>query len=880
MTTTSTTTTTTLKDIDAVCVRGLPPASALQLASPNGRPLSRTVSSASLLLLESLHGATVSSIRDLRDAFFAVSALAGPPRVLFKSCVRRASLNPSWESPFPCDDLTVFVLELYSRPSTVSSRSSVSNNSGHENEYTLELECCVNLNALEYVGRDLADLKAYPAPNGAIACIPSAPPHLFLRIRDAYFRPVPFDSLHVDRPACSVDILERIRSLRTQLASGTDENDVSCPAALISETVETAHADNDAQIRMRQIACLRAEIRMHQRRLDADSTRLHAIEKEITRRRNRLYYSEFDRETAQSLILDDQKKLCDLRVIVKETFRYKSVYTQDFIHSLREIYPINALRQNPSAFFIRRIHLPNSEFSDIIATTPAMEERLSTALGWTAHAVVLISLYIHLPLRYPINPRGSRAMILDRVSDQRAVEFPLFLKGIERVRFDYAVFLLNKNIEQMMNHVGLTPKNLRHTLPNLKAVMDVLAKDEGTHCPQFLDIPMESSRVIPPRDNYTLLPDNAVASPFLRGIAVATTADGKDDDDMTTSIPTEHGSLPLPPALRPSPPSSSPSLQAASSCVGEAHGQSSVSMQITRMELSDSKPPAEQMVSLLHQQRWRSPPPDFAYAENPTPNSGEGYVTEAQSPPLRVPVALVADALPMAQSVAAAAVTATFRSHSSSGDGLFGPATNKEFTSAGPPLARRAQLQPDVRRDSADSFATTATTSSSSSSSSCGSDSSESELFHGGDALVRRFGPAAVVAPPPTPVPVVSSKAASEEVDDGDDDYRTPTAGLSPEESRGGGIGRNFSGTNSRRASANNLAGSASGSVSGSVGVGVGVSGGVGVLSVLGTLGWGSLPKMMWNPFGMGSAVPLDGAVSERPLSDGSSEGASEVPLE
>ncbi|KAF9987793.1 hypothetical protein BGZ75_010419 [Mortierella antarctica] len=53
-------------------------------------------------------------------------------------------------------------------------------------------------------------------------------------------------------------------------------------------------------------------------------------------------------------------------------------------------------------------------------------------------------------------------------------EFPLFGKGQERLRFEYGVFLLNKDIEQLMNAYGRQFMDLRRTLPNLRDLMETL----------------------------------------------------------------------------------------------------------------------------------------------------------------------------------------------------------------------------------------------------------------------------------------------------------------------------------------------------------------------------------------------------------------------
>lgn len=62
----------------------------------------------------------------------------------------------------------------------------------------------------------------------------------------------------------------------------------------------------------------------------------------------------------------------------------------------------------------------------------------------------LLAAYLSVPLCYPIQCRGSRSVIVDEISMMKGPRaFPLWGKGVDRYRFDYAVFLLNKNIEQV-----------------------------------------------------------------------------------------------------------------------------------------------------------------------------------------------------------------------------------------------------------------------------------------------------------------------------------------------------------------------------------------------------------------------------------------------
>ena len=56
--------------------------------------------------------------------------------------------------------------------------------------------------------------------------------------------------------------------------------------------------------------------------------------------------------------------------------------------------------------------------------------------------------------------------------------FPLFLRGSEKEVFMYAVYLLNKNICQLRQFSGLgaSKSHFKHTLPNLKHLIDKLTE--------------------------------------------------------------------------------------------------------------------------------------------------------------------------------------------------------------------------------------------------------------------------------------------------------------------------------------------------------------------------------------------------------------------
>jgi len=111
--------------------------------------------------------------------------------------------------------------------------------------------------------------------------------------------------------------------------------------------------------------------------------------------------------------------------------------------------------------------LPNSDF------TGSDEERVAIALGHVCHYVFMLSKYLDVPLRYELTPKCSRSIISDKITS--IGHYPLYSYGVDRKRFEYAVFLLNKNIEQLLHSQGSEViKSLRDTLPNLNTLVSAL----------------------------------------------------------------------------------------------------------------------------------------------------------------------------------------------------------------------------------------------------------------------------------------------------------------------------------------------------------------------------------------------------------------------
>ena len=121
------------------------------------------------------------------------------------------------------------------------------------------------------------------------------------------------------------------------------------------------------------------------------------------------------------------------------------------------------------------------------------DEKVSTALGYAVLCVQLISKWYALPLRYRLVHFGSRSTVWDECEGEGGggagaggtggregvgVCYPLYGRGVESGRFEYAVYFLTQNVEFVLNERVLHwHKHVQHaanTLEKLKILMEGL----------------------------------------------------------------------------------------------------------------------------------------------------------------------------------------------------------------------------------------------------------------------------------------------------------------------------------------------------------------------------------------------------------------------
>lgn len=248
------------------------------------------------------------------------------------------------------------------------------------------------------------------------------------------------------------------------------------------------------------------------RSLKAARRRRDDLQASLKARRDAIAAGREAQAHAETDIANAREKLADARALLAATQQQIRGQRRRICGDLASIFPITP---SPSgavlAFDICGLPLPNTTY-DSASSRPADDDRLSAALGLVALLTHHLQFYLSVPLPYPITPYGSRSTIRDDISlladssattrsivtsssssshpaarrslihtspsssaSHPARDFPLYLprggSTAAHFRFDYAWFLLNKDIESLCAAQSLRVVDIRHTLPNLKYLL-------------------------------------------------------------------------------------------------------------------------------------------------------------------------------------------------------------------------------------------------------------------------------------------------------------------------------------------------------------------------------------------------------------------------
>ncbi|KAK8869985.1 hypothetical protein IAR55_000555 [Kwoniella newhampshirensis] len=254
---------------------------------------------------------------------------------------------------------------------------------------------------------------------------------------------------------------------------------------LLTEDVDRRALRREISQREERVRWINEKVSVVEKVTRETQARITLQQQDLEKRRDNLA----DAEAADDLLHGRARELED-KIESVETER-TSLYPR--IHSLRAshiqtldaLFPIQPLDPSQLLYTILGVPLPiplgpKDPAPPLSLPAHRVDERTTAAaLGYVAMVVQMLGNLGGAQsggLPYIVTCAGSRSAVRDGVSVMQGPRsFPLYAKGVERYRYEYAVFLLNKNIEMLMLEANIRLLDLRHTLPNLKNLLLTLS---------------------------------------------------------------------------------------------------------------------------------------------------------------------------------------------------------------------------------------------------------------------------------------------------------------------------------------------------------------------------------------------------------------------
>jgi hypothetical protein len=357
------------------------------------------------------------------------------------------------------------------------------------------LELSLYLRDLQYLGKHLENLERPLPPNAVVFHLSDGVYTTFTSLTQ--YAPPPFVPLPARSNSTrtlhtsSFDALLRLSKLDDSIQDAlATRNKIAADLEALLEQNKSSMIDRDrvaeGKDRLKTIEYAKKTV---SKQLDKARHQIEEKRTALAKRRELMSKDIIERKEKDSDMQEGQANTPTVRASLEQDRKDIQNQRRRVCEDLQKVYPILPIKNKALAFTIRGLALPNSE--DIDASSP---EITAAALGNIAHILQLISFYLGHPLVYPITPRASTSTIYDPISllktnareaqrygaDKAPRTYPLFSRGVPRFRFEYALFLLNKNIQLLLETgFGVRVLDIRHTLPNLKYLLYVATAGEG-----------------------------------------------------------------------------------------------------------------------------------------------------------------------------------------------------------------------------------------------------------------------------------------------------------------------------------------------------------------------------------------------------------------
>ncbi|XP_075536372.1 UV-resistance associated gene isoform X2 [Dermacentor variabilis] len=300
----------------------------------------------------------------------------------------------------------------------------------------------------------------------------------------------------VIRNSCSVNSLKRM--MMTERAIKQTQASVSRVRRAIEKRLQQRlqlheRLAEQEKVRLR-IGLLKEVTEERSRQLEKERVACQVKAQELADKEKHLASMAAELVEKRNTLVERRRHYFEVRESLLKTSSRLLFRQKELITELAFIYPVVSLPEG-KGYTICFVHLPNSEdFSD------RDDQTISVALGYVTHTLLMMSHFLDVPLRYPLIHCGSMSSVRDNLIEHFTDierEFPLHMKGKNRMTFNYGVYLLNRNIAQMRCHCNMVTKDLRPTLHNLYGLYDYYSIKQNSQ-PSSAPVPVPASPLAMP----------------------------------------------------------------------------------------------------------------------------------------------------------------------------------------------------------------------------------------------------------------------------------------------------------------------------------------------------------------------------------------------
>jgi hypothetical protein len=348
-------------------------------------------------------------------------------------------------------------------------------------DYKFLIEMNVALRSLQFLGKTMASWQQPLPPNCILFHMKDG---IYTSFTDMPAIEPPITSLSTPQralsnqvlPTSSYDALMRLSTLDDCIQDALQtraklEQDIN---GILEANKEPMDAVRLVSVKQQRLKDIEDAIATEKKQLASARKRRDELRAQLAQRKHLMQEGYESMSSGSTEVATLAETVGAIKEVLSQTAEEITGQRRRVCEDLLKIYPIEPLPNRSLAFTMRGLPLPNAEFEDVD------EEVTAAALGHVAQVVYLLQYYLSIPLPYPIQTRGSTSLIEDPISDTSGSRtYPLFIRGAIKYRFEFGVFLLNKNIEILSNHIGLRFMDPRQTLPNLKYLLYIATAGKG-----------------------------------------------------------------------------------------------------------------------------------------------------------------------------------------------------------------------------------------------------------------------------------------------------------------------------------------------------------------------------------------------------------------